>query len=593
MPLSKAFITILLFSTTFLLSNECFAQGKNISRTRYVIPYPHKIIAPPGMTYVKGGVTTINYDQSTTDTNSARKVSLTSFFMDKTEITNQQYREFVQWVADSIAIVNYLKDDSYFMSEEDSKNMNSAANKGTDATASIPLTDSAVRVADSLKMAGVMATDPGVAATTPQNDSINTKRRINWSKVKHDKIFNPRDPDMVSKLGSMMDENGRIKKEACLFSYKHPKYTASSTKGTEKLAIVEETVNIHPNENVWNQDLANAQTDLYVENYFNAPPFDDYPVVGVNWKQAMAFCKWRSNTAQSYYNMPEYMKYYNLIYTLPSEAQWVYAAQGFYDMIRSKPQTDTLDTSNIVLPTYADSFQVAKSDSEVNAILHKTPEDSAKEIQDQISAIKAERVAQWENDHKKAENGNRYLLDYMKMLNFLQNGSGANGEGPITDSTHIHRDYNGMLANFKQDEGDYWEDGVALTTPVMSFAPNEFGLYNMEGNVAEWVMDAYSPSAFSFVSDINPRLLYDADSTDADVMKRKVVRGGSYISNAKSLSPYYRDMELQDVAHCFVGFRCVVQAPELVTPNNATRNRTSSGKRTPGKLSGARLPEIR
>jgi len=156
----------------------------------------------------------------------------------------------------------------------------------------------------------------------------------------------------------------------------------------------------------------------------------------------------------------------------------------------------------------------------------------------------------------------------------------------------IHRDPNGMLMNFKQQEGDYWEDGAALTTPVMSFAPNEFGLYNMEGNVAEWTMDAYSPSAYSFVSDINPVLQYDADSTDAPVMKRKVVRGGSFMGNAKSLSPFYRDMEIMDVSHCYIGFRCVMAAPEVIHNNTATRNRTQRGKRTPGKFSGVRLPEI-
>ena len=592
MPLSKAFITIVLVSTTFLLSNDCFAQGKDISRTRYVIPYPHKVIAPPGMTYVQGGVTTINYDQSTTDTNSARKVSLTSFFMDKTEVTNQQYRQFVQWVADSIAIVNYLKDDSYFMTDAENGNTNSTATSAdVSSSGTAPMSDSAVRVADSMKMAGVMS-DPAASATpTPMSDSAKSKRRINWDKVNHSKIFNPKDADMVSKLGAIMDENGNIKKDACLFSYKHPKYTATSTRGNEKLNMITETVNVYPNENVWNQDLTNAQTDLYVENYFNAPPFDDYPVVGVNWTQARAFCQWRSNVAQSYFNMPDYMRYYKLVYTLPSEAQWVYAAQSFYEMVRVNP-TDTLDTANITLPNYIDSTVTPKSDSMVDAILHKSPEDSTKEVQDQIAAIKAERVAAWEAEHKKAENGNRYLMDYMKMLNFMK-GKDAAPEGAIIDSTPIHRDFNGMLANFKQEEGDYWEDGVALTTPVMSFAPNEFGLYNMEGNVAEWVMDAYSPSAFSFVSDINPMLQYDADSTDADVMKRKVVRGGSFISNAKSLSPYYRDMELQHVSHCFLGFRCVVQAPEVVTTNNATRNRTNRGTRTPGKLNGARLPEIR
>jgi hypothetical protein len=87
-------------------------------------------------------------------------------------------------------------------------------------------------------------------------------------------------------------------------------------------------------------------------------------------------------------------------------------------------------------------------------------------------------------------------------------------------------------------------------------------------------------------------LQYDADPNDAEVMKRKVVRGGSFIGNAKSLSPFYRDMELQNVAHCYVGFRCVMQAPEIVSKATATRNKTQRGKRTKGKFSGVRLPEI-
>lgn len=582
MPLRKTLVTIFLFLASFLVSDLCFAQGRNDSRTRYVIPYSHKVIAPPGMVYVQGGVTEINYDQSTTDTNSARKVSLTSFFMDKTEVTNQQYRAFTEWVVDSIAVVKYLRDDQYFITESDnSQDAGKTSTTAATTTTTTPADSGAVKPVDTTMTATTAPVQPSV-------DSAITKKRINWSKVNHDAIFNTKDESIRSKIAPMLDENGNIRKDQYMFSYKHIKHTTQGTAKGKDDKIVTETLNIYPNENVWNQDLTNAQTDVYVENYFKAPPWDDYPVVGINWLQAQAFCKWRSNTAHSYYNMPDYLKYYKMIYTLPSEAQWVYAAQGYYDMIHEKPNTDTLDT-NIVLDLPTDSFVVAHDSAYIAALLAKKSVDSSKNA---VNAIKAERIAKYEAAHKKAANGNLYLLDYIKMLDFLQNGYTTGNEGPVTDSTPIHADPNGMLANFKQEEGDYWEDGVALSTPVMSFAPNEFGLYNMEGNVAEWVMDAYSPSAFSFVSDINPQLLYDADSTDADVMKRKVIRGGSFISNAKSLSPFYRDMELQGVSHCFLGFRCVVEAPEVITPHNATRNRTQKGKRTPGKLSGARLPEI-
>ncbi len=591
MPLSKTCITTLIFITTFLLSGSCFAQGKNESRTRYAIPYNHKLIAPPGMVYVRGGTTTINYDQSSTDTNSAKKVSLTSFFMDKTEVTNQQYRQFVEWVLDSIAIVNYLKDDQYFISEGNDKSSSSDNGVKTDTTAAasttMPADSSKPVFLDSAKLAGA----------TTANDSPITKRRINWAKVDHDKIFNSKDENIKSKIAPMIDENGNIKKEMCQYTYRHIKRTSAVTHNIKDDKYVKETVNVYPNENVWNQDLSNAQTDLFVENYFKAPPFDDYPVVGVTWLQAMAFCDWRSNNARKYYNMPDYMNYYRLIYTLPSEAQFVYAAQGYYDMIYSATEHDTLDTVNL-FPTVVDTYAVAHPERDLSQpvdtvelakMMQKKSDDSLTAVK---NAIKAERIAKYEAAHKRAANGNLYLLDYIKMLNFLQNGYKTGNEGTIVDSTPIHRDINGMLANFKQAEGDYWEDGAALTLPVMTYAPNEFGLYNMEGNVSEWVMDTYSPSAFSFVSDINPQLLYDADSTDADVMKRKVIRGGSFISNAKSLSPVYRDMELMNVSHCFLGFRCVMQAPEIITKATGTRNRTQRGKKTPGKLSGVRLPEI-
>jgi len=592
MPLNKTIITFLLFIATFLSSVFCIAQGKRESRTRAAIPYNHKVIAPPGMVYVQGGVTTINYDQSTTDTNSARKVSVTSFFIDKTEVTNQQYREFVNSVIDSIAIVAYLKDEKYFLSEN-GQSVTEDNTKTSEAGNTMPAIDTSGHpIMDTSGFSGApkVVNNSGPAATTtpmttatPVADTGGKKRRIDWSKVDHDKLWN--DKDNKVKLAPLLDENGNIMKDQYIYTYKHLK-VSSLANHKVKPVYVKETLNIYPDENVWAEDLTNAQTDLYVENYFKVSPFDDYPVVGVNWLQANAYCNWRSNQAHAYYNMPEYMKYYKLIYTLPSEAQWVYAAQGYYDMIykNNNEFRDTLDTVNLVeLPV--DSFQTPHDSAFFAKLQHQTV-DSTK------NSVKAERIAEYQKKLKKAENGNMYMMDYLKMLNFLQNGYGTGNEGPVIDSTPIHRDPNGMLANFKQEEGDYWEDGAALTVPVMSFAPNEFGLYNMEGNVSEWVMDAYSPSAFSFVSDINPQLIYDADSTDADVMKRKVVRGGSFISNAKSLSPFYRDMELQNVSHCFLGFRCVIEAPERVTKNYMTRNKTQRGKKTPGKLSGLRLPEI-
>ena len=101
-------------STYFALSLFLSAASLSVyaqkveSRTRPVVAYPHaKLSAPPGMVYVPGGTTVIKYSQQPSDSNCVKKVSLSSFFIDRTEVTNQQYRQFVEWVVDSIAITKY------------------------------------------------------------------------------------------------------------------------------------------------------------------------------------------------------------------------------------------------------------------------------------------------------------------------------------------------------------------------------------------------------------------------------------------------------------------------------------------------------
>jgi sulfatase modifying factor 1 len=524
MPVKKALITLLFL---FFSAHPLFAQSNSRERIRIrpVLPYNHPTLnAPPGMVYIRGGSTTIRYNQSSTDTNSVKKVSLTSFFIDKTEITNQQYRQFIEWVIDSIAVVKYLKDDKYFLSDKASKDKE---DEKKDADVPPPAAiDSTAVITDS--------TSVNLAATGSPDSSGEaiTDRRIDWSKVNHKRIFESRDPEIKAKIKPLLDENGDIRKDAYVFSFRFIRASniAGAKKSTRKM--VTEGVSVYPEEKVWAEDMVNSQTELLVENYFKVVPYDDYPVVGVNWKAARSFAYWRSINAQAYTGMPEYMKYYRLTYSLPSEAQWVYAAQGYFDMIASNQDTAGDTTKGVITGTISsDSLAV--------------PHDSA----------------------------------YVASLTIPQKPAGEAGAEPeanlppIVDSTPIHNDNKGLLANFKQDEGDYWEDGSALTLPVMAFAPNEFGLYNMEGNVAEWMLDAYSPSTFSFVSDLNPVLLYDADSADADAMKRKVIRGGSFISNAKTLSPYNRDLELETIAHCYVGFRCVMPAPELLYPPVSTRRK--------------------
>jgi sulfatase modifying factor 1 len=115
-----------------------------------------------------------------------------------------------------------------------------------------------------------------------------------------------------------------------------------------------------------------------------------------------------------------------------------------------------------------------------------------------------------------------------------------------------------LLANFKPGRGDYPEDGGLYTVRADAYFPNDFGLYNMAGNVAEWTSTAYYANAYSFLHDLNPDIRYDAKDDDPDAYKRKVIRGGSWKDVAHFLQTGTRSWEYQDTTKSYVGFRCAL-----------------------------------
>lgn len=115
------------------------------------------------------------------------------------------------------------------------------------------------------------------------------------------------------------------------------------------------------------------------------------------------------------------------------------------------------------------------------------------------------------------------------------------------------------MANFKSGRGSYMDDGGAYTLPVYSFMPNDYGLYNMAGNVAEWTQSSYNESAYSFVHDMNPTYNYNAKATDHESSKRKVIRGGSWKDVGFFLQNGVRQYEYQDTAKSYIGFRSVTR----------------------------------
>jgi gliding motility-associated lipoprotein GldK len=118
-----------------------------------------------------------------------------------------------------------------------------------------------------------------------------------------------------------------------------------------------------------------------------------------------------------------------------------------------------------------------------------------------------------------------------------------------------------LLANFKPGRGNYPEDGGFYTVKADAYWPNDFGLYNMAGNVAEWTSSLYYEGAYNFQHDMNPDIRMNAKDNDPPRMKRKVVRGGSWKDIGFFLQNSTRNYEYQDTTKSYVGFRCVIDLP--------------------------------
>jgi len=108
-----------------------------------------------------------------------------------------------------------------------------------------------------------------------------------------------------------------------------------------------------------------------------------------------------------------------------------------------------------------------------------------------------------------------------------------------------------LLANFKPGRGNYFDDGYAYTSPVYAFFSNDYGLFEMAGNVSEWCLDSYHPASVPLVWDLNPQYIDENEP-------RKIIRGGSWKDIAYFCETGTRTWEHKDTSRAFIGFRCAM-----------------------------------
>ena len=229
-----------------------------------------------------------------------------------------------------------------------------------------------------------------------------------------------------------------------------------------------------PDTLVWRDRL--AYNEPLVNTYFRHPSYHNYPVVGVTWLQANDYASWRTDRV--------------------NENQLIDA--GILDNDPDQKDDNNFNTDAYLAGQYEGLVKEGKADLDPSGtgIRNVRFEDGIL-----LPSYRLPTEAEWEYAALGLI-GNTLYNRVVERREYPWNGSGVR--------TDERKYYGSFVANFKRGRGDYMgvagnlNDGADLPAPVGSYWPNDYGLYNMAGNVSEWVLDIYRPMSHEDVSDYNP-----------------------------------------------------------------------------------------
>jgi gliding motility-associated lipoprotein GldK len=290
---------------------------------------------PYGMTLVPGGSFIMGKsddDLANIQDAPTKTVTVRSFYMDETEITNSEYREFVEWVKDSTIRVRLA-----ILADEVGGGTAGAAPGGKSAKNAGSIGDFAFENADPAKMTAYDKYMYENYYSVGTDDDPYAGRKLN-RKVKLIKDTSKYPDEYYTEVMDTMylpvaeSFNGLrtidVNKLKFRYSYMDIQAAAKAKTGKRKDFIKVEQTKIYPDTTVWIKDFAYSYNEPMHNDYFWHQAYSDYPVVGVNWKQAKAFCAWRTLKKNTYIKSKKKGQDLTNSFRLPTEAEWEYSARG-------------------------------------------------------------------------------------------------------------------------------------------------------------------------------------------------------------------------------------------------------------------------